>query len=574
MFQRSLFFYRVFFSAFLVLWAAAANSQVAVSVELSRETLAPGEIFQVQYIIKGYQSVSGFTFPNQKEFKLLDSFEVKPSPHSDGPLIYVQTLVANKTGRLQLPAATAVINGSQVSFPVKQVLVVKKPVANEEVADQSVLLPNESAANKIKNNFFLKAAINKTACYIGENIQAEYKLFSRLNASSSVTRRPSFTGFSVLEMVDNYELLPTIELHQSAPFFTHLIRKVHLFPLQQGAFELEAAEVESTIHFRQMKEHSPALLQLYSMAEEDIPARYVTAADHRVTLVSPQVKVTVKPLPEEGQPAGFKGAIGIFKLEALVAEDSNTQQQLFKIIISGSGNFPLIGNPVVNWPPGVRANFKGVAEEVNVYDYPLSGQKTYTWGLNISAPSVTIPAIKFSFFNPSTRQYHEQVSAPVVIQKTVYEKEPLKGSRTANAHNPLLKYIALVFIFLVAITAIIIFLLKPAKKLPVATEAPAKKYSFEQIDTAMQEKNASAFYAASLKLLGAMAENNGIKNIFTDDAETLKSNFKIAGWQEDTINTFLSTLKDSEYALYSSMGDAGNMEVTYRNLKFLTGKIQ
>src|ERR1700712_475069 len=83
-------------------------------------------------------------------------------------------------------------------------------IANQ-VDDQSELKGNESVDDKIKKNFFLKADISKTTCYVGEGLMATFKVYSRLNASSRVVKRPSLTGFSVIEMVDAYNNEPDIE---------------------------------------------------------------------------------------------------------------------------------------------------------------------------------------------------------------------------------------------------------------------------------------------------------------------------------------------------------------------------
>src|SRR4051812_4023844 len=113
----------------------------------------------------------------------------------------------------------------------------------DEVEDQSEIHPGETIDEKLKKNFFLLAEVNKTTCYVGENLMATFKAYSRLNANSRVVKRPSLTGFSVLEMVDAYNNEPSVEKWKGKPYFAHLIRKVQLFPLQAGTYQLDPAEI-------------------------------------------------------------------------------------------------------------------------------------------------------------------------------------------------------------------------------------------------------------------------------------------------------------------------------------------
>src|SRR5689334_14543168 len=118
------------------------------------------------------------------------------------------------------------------------------------VEDNSELAPGENADDKIKKNFFLRAEVTKTECFVGEPLMAVFKAYSRLDANSQVLRRPSLSGFSVVEMVDAYSNHPEVERYNGENYFVHLIRKVQLFPLQPGKFTIEPAEVESIIHLR------------------------------------------------------------------------------------------------------------------------------------------------------------------------------------------------------------------------------------------------------------------------------------------------------------------------------------
>ncbi len=182
-----------------------------------------------------------------------------------------------------------------------------------------------------------------------------YKAYSRLNANSQVVRRPSLTGFSVIEMVDSYDNRPEIEKIDGKPFFTHLIRKAQLFPLQAGTFTLDAAEVESTIYFYRNPESgiSDDLQRLLERSTVDQPPAF-TRVEHKAILKSKPFSISVKPLPEAGKPANFSGAVGQYNI-ALRLMKSQLQQGepgKLQLMVSGNGNFPLVTAPSIEWPKG------------------------------------------------------------------------------------------------------------------------------------------------------------------------------------------------------------------------------
>ena len=169
----------------------------------------------------------------------------------------------------------------------------------------------------------MKVQVDRNTCYVGELIAVTYKLYSRLNAESRVTRLPSLNGFSVYDITDPSADAVSVEKVKGKEFTVHTIRKSQLIPLQSGSIDLDPVEVENTVHFikgglRQEPHRSGNRLQdlLDRLAGEENPG---PAVDESVTLDTKPLTVTVKPLPEENKPANFNGAVGNFTIEASLA---------------------------------------------------------------------------------------------------------------------------------------------------------------------------------------------------------------------------------------------------------------
>ncbi|WEK36639.1 MAG: BatD family protein [Candidatus Pseudobacter hemicellulosilyticus] len=272
-----------------------------------------------------------------------------------------------------------------------------------DINANSILRRGETAEGKLRGNLFLGGEASKKSCYVGEPLMVVFKAYTRVNSASQVVRRPSLAGFSVLEMVDDYEDKQTIERVNGQLYYTDLIRKVHLFPLQEGVFTLDEAEVESVVHFVR--------------TDGDYPAPY----DYKLTLHSAPLTITVKPLPENGQPEHFAGAVGRFGVEVFAPVKPIRAGELVKIqvVIRGSGNFSLLTPPEVAWPAGVDTADPVVRELVNKYQFPLQGTKTFEY--SFAAPDTglyTIPAIHLPYFDPETAQYHIASSQPLTIRVT------------------------------------------------------------------------------------------------------------------------------------------------------------
>lgn len=332
------------------------------------------------------------------------------------------------------------------------------------VEDASELKPGEDPDERIRKNFFLRAELSKTDCYVGEPLMATFKAYSRLDANSQVVRRPSLTGFSVVEMVDAYNNQPDVEKYNGNFYFVHLIRKVQLFPLQPGNLTIEPAEVESVIQLRSSEDPAKRLRlrDLFRRGRADPSLR------RQVVFKTSEVDVQVKQLPEEGQPENFDGAVGNFSVELVIDNLAAKQHQPSKITVNihGSGNFPLITDPHVDWPDQLDVPPPIVEEAVNKYQFPLSGVKRFQYTIdNRDTGTFTVPAVSFSFFDPATASYKSVRSEPLtfVVEPSENEKKTLPIFKGKQSGNIPVHYYYFGVVVLVIIGVILFLTLKKQK---------------------------------------------------------------------------------------------------------------
>lgn len=293
------------------------------------------------------------------------------------------------------------------------------------VENKSELRPGENVEEKIKKNFFLRAELSKTDCFVGEPLMAVFKAYSRLDANSQVLKRPSLSGFSVIEMVDSYSNEAQIEKYNGENYNVHLIRKVQLFPIRPGTFTIEPAEVESIIHLRKGDDKS-GLKNFFRRRKSE------ASLEKQITFQTPTVEVNVSALPQQGQPEDFSGAVGDFSIQVQMEDTAVVARQpaTVKLIISGTGNFPLVTEPHIEWSPAAEISGPTVTEQVNKYAFPLSGMKIFQFTIvHRDSGRFSIPAVTFSYFDPISKKYKTAQSDELRYEVSQASDRPVDDSR-------------------------------------------------------------------------------------------------------------------------------------------------
>ena len=322
-------------------------------------------------------------------------------------------LQPKKSGNFQIAASTAIIEGKTYKSNTVNISVSNKKSSNKNPSsvnqspfaafdlfdepkpqkkfEDYILRNGETVQENVSRNMQLRLETNKTSCYVGEPILATYKLFTRLQSESNISKNPSFNGFSVVDMLQQIDQNPyNHESLNGREYNVYVIRKAQLYPLQSGAIELEPATLDNKITFVKNENGSN------NMFEEN------------VSLTSKPVTIQVKPLPEAGKPENFKEAVGNFTIEATVEKDHFSTDETGKLLISisGKGNMQLLTAPDIDFPKNFEVYETKITDNINNATIPISGSKTFEIPFTVADTGAhTIPAIKLSFFDPVTGTY-------------------------------------------------------------------------------------------------------------------------------------------------------------------------
>jgi hypothetical protein len=445
-----------------------AFGQVKFTTVVSSQEMSTGEYLQVEFVVENARQIDALNPPDFPGFRVAQG----PIQSSGMSVINGNTsqykglsfvLQPTRAGKFTIAGASAVVDGQHMRSNTVTITVHAGgsgttpgsqggggnpmlqmqpfgpdpfgPPAQDEVDRDYVLKPGENVKDKIRKNLFVKVQVDRNTCYVGEPIVATYKLYSRLSSESRVTKRPYLNGFSVYDMIDPSSDPVSVEKLNGKAYTVHIIRKTQLIPLQPGSIDLDPVEVENTVHFvkggaRPEPHHTGnAIRDLLDQLTDERDAG--PEISENVTLDTKPLTITVKPLPDENKPANYNGAVGSFSVEASLADKNVAAQDeaTLHVVVKGKGNLPVINAPAVDWPAGIEAFDPTAKEDVNKTVVPMSGTKSFDYVFTAKTPGhYTIPAVNFSWFDPSSQTYKTAGSEPLDLQVAPMAKRPRSSS--------------------------------------------------------------------------------------------------------------------------------------------------
>lgn len=458
MYSRTFYSLAGGFFTFLILLTTCGQvtAQLKFTAVAEQKVVGMNDLLSVEYVVEGVTEAETFTPP------VFTPFEVAQGPAYSSGFNSVNGSVSKyfsityylkptSKGKYVLPPATVLVNKQQLRSNSLAVEVVQRssnagggvggsgtggvgasnPFAGsawgvpspQEDFNDGVLKKNDNASDKIKKNMALRMSVSKNECYVGEPIVATCKLYSRLQSESKVTKRPSFSGFSVFEMMPPEQNSMARENLDGRPYNSYLIRKAQLYPLQSGDLEIEPVEVSNNVTFYRVvpsqKQSGGGPKSLVEQMMNDFwDNQQGVAETHQLALETKPVIVKVKPLPVENKPADFTGAVGHFKVQAVLARTQvkTNETDTLVVTITGSGNFPMVNTPVVSWPKGVEAYDPIAKEELDQSVVPIRGTKTFYYVFTPGQKgTLQIPAVHFSFFSPDSAKYQSLETMPLLL---------------------------------------------------------------------------------------------------------------------------------------------------------------
>lgn len=139
--------------------------------------------------------------------------------------------------------------------------------------------------------------------------------------------------------------------------------------------------------------------------------------EERFAVQAESLRVVVEPLPEEGRPADFTGAVGVLQLGAHLDSTATRSGDpvVLTVTVSGEGNVKLFPRPDIEIP---WASVVAASDRVRVDSLGsrVRGSREFDYILTpLRSGNVVVPALHYSYFDPYRREYAVAESAPVEL---------------------------------------------------------------------------------------------------------------------------------------------------------------
>lgn len=263
---------------------------------------------------------------------------------------------------------------------------------------------------------YVRLVLPKREAFVGESIPVEIEVGMRNGFVNSLNGLPTLSGtdFTLNNLSRQPERTPKI---LDGREFTLLTWHSVLAPIKPGKFSLS---VESPLTVRVQTRPARESRLEDALGDPFLQNYFGVTVSKDITVTSPVMELTVLPLPAEGRPPDFSGAVGSFKIaDDLSSSTAAAGDPLtLRLHVTGAGNFDRVDSAMLDhldawktYPP--KSSFKA-SDPVG-----FRGEKTFEQPL-IAAHSgpQTIPGLSFSYFDPSTRRYEVARSAPLAVAIT------------------------------------------------------------------------------------------------------------------------------------------------------------
>lgn len=393
-------------AAAAVLWPVSqAVAQVSVTARFDPALIHAGdptyyviEIHNSQGQLSGdFPAVQGLRVTGREQNQFSTSIINGVSSSRRNVLI---PMAADDAGTYTVPSFTVQVDGTAFTTPPAQLQVLPALAASDE---------GNAAANA---NAPLRMTLDvaEGPYYVGQAIPVRLVISAAPQISISGSSMPAKTGS------DNYMLAPFVELSARRAQVGGQLVNQHA----SGTIVTPLSNGEMVLGFEQtLVAHIPQHLRSGAAParQSNDPFARMFGGDaffdrmlnrEEVQLRTPPLTLQIEPLPADGRPSDFTGAIGEFRLGAATLSATEVkvgEPVTLTVAIEGSGNFERIQPPQLQ----DSAQWRSYTPQSRFRPQDalgLQGEKTFEYTLIARTADVThTPAFSFSYFDPRQKQY-------------------------------------------------------------------------------------------------------------------------------------------------------------------------
>lgn len=389
----------------LVLLLPLSLGAQTIRVEVP-QTVVQGTPFQLSYTYSGSEDFERVTEPKVAGLQVLygparqqmSSYQnINGRSSSTSSVSLTFTLLAEHTGNISIPAVTAILGGKRVTVHGATVRVLPPDKNAPSARSQG------TAGTSVTGTYFFRALPSATVVYEKQAFPIRYKLYATTEFEINSYEAPQYDGFLSEKQADDGRRQLQLESYQGRNYRTVDILSEVLFPQRSGTLTIPTSKIGLRVPVAQ--------------ADADPFFGSSMMVDREVR--STPVTIQVRPLPTEGKPADFSGAVGSFRMRAeLLTKTPKTNESLtIRLTLEGTGNLKQVTSPTISFPQDFEVYDPKETYEEKISATEVYGKKVIEYfAIPRRTGAVTIPSLSFSYFDPHLGRYETLHSQPFSLQ--------------------------------------------------------------------------------------------------------------------------------------------------------------
>ena len=379
----------------LLLTATGAFADVSVVASIDRNHVAFGESVTLTLAVQGTQSgaqpsiprVDGLSFdgPSTQSSFSLNNGQMSQS------VSFVYQVTPARTCEFTIPAIAVYVGVNRYSTePIR--LVVEKG----------------SAQNDLSQEIFARAMVPSKPVYLGQTEPVEVLVFARADVPfkglSSFNCEADGMGFKYLQ-----NMKQGTQVINGESFHVAMIQGA-ISPERMGTLNFGPCILKAQLTVQKRGRNG------WPFDDSMFDQMFGRVEVREVPVTVDAVPIEVLPLPEEGRPADFGGAIGQWKLDvtAKPTDVAVGDPITVTIKVSGNGNIDTVPTPKLGPLDGFKTydpTTKTTKDDLNT-----TGERVMQQVLIAKSADVKeLPEVRLAYFDPEARAYKAAVQSPIKL---------------------------------------------------------------------------------------------------------------------------------------------------------------
>ena len=398
-----------------VLGGLAASAQVQFDAKVSKKRLGINERLRIDFEMN--EDGDNFTPPSFENFRVVGG----PNQSISNSWINGKRSFSKTYSYFLSPQTRGKITIGQATIDVKGATYKTSPVEVEVTAAVETPQDGNNAEYVASENVHLVAEVSNSTPYLNEAITVTYKLYVSHDVSITSQWReidtPKYADFWS-QNIDNQNNYKVMDGKYNGQDYRYVIlRTTVLYPQKTGELEIEPLTLDIPIDVQGSR--------------RDIFGRRLMERVNK-TISAGKRTIDVKPLPLNGKPDGFNGAVGNFQFDVTTNKtklDANESMQL-DVKVSGKGNLKLFTAPAVKLPSSLEVYEPEHSQNVTTNMNGMQGSITDSYTIVPQFKGTyPIQPLSFSFFDPKTEKYRTITSQEFTIE---VENGPITASGSSK----------------------------------------------------------------------------------------------------------------------------------------------